>query len=214
MSRKQTTLQFPLTLLLVLITTAVSAMDIKITRSIDSVAIEHNGQDVVIERNQDANGVAELTWTRTGRKCPPFCVQPMVAAPGVTTVGIKEVIDFMNNALAVDDGLIIDARTSDWFERGTIPGSINIPFTQLNRQQGGDDLSIESAFELFGVTGEEGNWNFSNAKKLVLWCNGWWCGQSPTAIRGLLNEGYPAEKLFYFRGGMQNWKIYGLNSAH
>jgi len=47
-----------------------------------------------------------------------------------------------------------------------------------------------------------------------LWCNGWWCGQSPAAIRGLLSEGYPAEKLFYFRGGMQNWKIYGMTVAH
>ncbi len=120
----------------------------------------------------------------------------------------------MENALAVDDGLIIDARTTDWFERGTIPGSINIPFTQLNRQHGADELSLEAAFEQFGVTGSSGNWDFSNAKKLVLWCNGWWCGQSPAAIRGLLNEGYPAEKLFYFRGGMQNWKIYGLNTTH
>lgn len=204
---------FPLVLLLPLFSAVAAAVDIKITRSVDSVTVEHNGEDVLIERNQDANGVADPTWIRTGRKCPPFCVQPLVAAPGVATVGIKEVVEFMDNALAVDDGLIVDARTTDWFERGTIPGSINIPFTQINRQQGGDDLSFEAAFEQFGVSGEAGNWNFSNAKKLVLWCNGWWCGQSPAAIRGLLNEGYPAEKLFYFRGGMQNWKIYGLNSA-
>ncbi len=213
MPNKQSAMLFPLLLVLSLFTTTVAAIEIKITRSIDSVTVEHNGEDVVIGRNQDANGVADLTWSRSGRKCPPFCVQPMVAAPGVVTVGIKEVIHFMENELAVDDGLIIDARTPDWFERGTIPGSINIPFTQLNRQQGGDELSIEAAFEQFGVTGDADNRDFSNARKLVLWCNGWWCGQSPAAIRGLLNEGYPAEKLFYFRGGMQNWKLYGLNSA-
>ena len=201
------------TLLLLTISTLASAVDIKLTPSIESVVVEHNGQEIEIQRNQNPEGGAEKTWSRTGRKCPPFCVQPMQAAPGVVTVGLKEVVGFMNNELAVDDGLIIDARTVDWFERGTIPGSINIPFTQINRQQGGDDLSFEVAFEQFGVSGEAGNWNFSNAKKLVLWCNGWWCGQSPAAIRGLLNEGYPAEKLFYFRGGMQNWKIYGLNSA-
>ena len=74
---------------------------------------------------------------------------------------------------------------------------------------------MEEAFEQFGVTPkpQESGWDFSNAKKLILWCNGWWCGQSPTAIRGLLDEGYPAEKLFYFRGGMQSWQLYGLNTV-
>ena len=53
-------------------------------------------------------------------------------------------------------------------------------------------------------------WDFTNAKKLVLWCNGMWCGQSPRAIKGLLGQGYPAHKLFYYRGGMQAWQSLGL----
>jgi len=44
----------------------------------------------------------------------------------------------------------------------------------------------------------------------MLWCNGPWCGQSPHAIRGLLDLGYPAEKLYYYRGGMQAWQSLGL----
>lgn len=201
--------------LLLLSTSSLSlATNINITPSTESVMVEHNGQEIAVSRNQDPNGMAELTWTKTGRRCPPFCVQPLTAAPGVETVGIAEVVEFMRNELAVDDGLIIDARTTDWFDKGTIPGSINLPFTQLNRKQGADDLSIAFAFEHFGVRETADGWDFSEAKKLVLWCNGWWCGQSPAAIRGLLNEGYPAEKLFYFRGGMQNWQIYGLTVTH
>ncbi len=200
-------------LLLSILTTAAIAGEIRITPSTDNLTVEHNGKEVQIQRNQNPQAVAEAAWSKTSRNCPPFCVQPMVAAPGVLTVGIREVVEFMRNELAVGDGVLIDARTEEWYQRGTIPGSVNIPYTRLNRNNGADELVLEQAMERFGVSGEPGNWDFSNAKKLVLWCNGWWCGQSPAAIRGLLNEGYPAERLLYFRGGMQNWKIYGLNTV-
>ena len=186
---------------------------IKITPSVASVTVDHNGTEVVVERNQDPSAVVKGSWIKTGRRCPPFCVQPIIAAPGVKTVGIGEVVDFMRTDMATGAGTIVDARTSDWYARGTIPGSINFPFTKLNRKKGANDASIAAAFAKFGVTGSAGSWNFSNAKSLVLWCNGWWCGQSPMAIRGLVAEGYPADKLRYYRGGMQNWKTYGMTTV-
>ena len=53
-------------------------------------------------------------------------------------------------------------------------------------------------------------WDFSLAKKVVIWCNGVWCGQSPRAIKGMLVLGYPADKIYYYRGGMQAWQSLGL----
>ena len=55
-------------------------------------------------------------------------------------------------------------------------------------------------------------YDFSEAKDLLLWCNGPWCDQSPRAINALIAEGYPPEKLRYYRGGMQLWKIFGLTT--
>ena len=69
------------------------------------------------------------------------------------------------------------------------------------------------AMEEFGLMGgkqKNDEWDFTSAKKLILWCNGMWCGQSPRAIQGLLELGYPAEKILYYRGGMQVWQSLGL----
>ena len=46
---------------------------------------------------------------------------------------------------------------------------------------------------------------------LVLFCNGPWCGQSPTAIREMIAAGYPAERISYYRGGMLDWRLLGFN---
>jgi rhodanese-related sulfurtransferase len=60
------------------------------------------------------------------------------------------------------------------------------------------------------VTLKGESWDFSQARQVALWCNGPWCGQSPTAIKGLLSIGYPREKILYYRGGMQLWLVFGL----
>ncbi len=59
----------------------------------------------------------------------------------------------------------------------------------------------------------EGIFDFSDAKTLVLYCNGMWCGQSPASIKTLLSFGYPAHKIKWYRGGMQDWEVLGLTSV-
>ncbi len=71
-----------------------------------------------------------------------------------------------------------------------------------------DPISIGEIMEdSFGVTSLEGLWDYSRAKTLVMFCNGMWRGQSPNNIRNLLKFGYPAHKIKWYRGGMQNWSI-------
>jgi hypothetical protein len=40
-----------------------------------------------------------------------------------------------------------------------------------------------------------------------------WCGQSPRNIKTLLKFGYPASKIKWYRGGMQNWETLGLSTV-
>ncbi|RLA20091.1 MAG: rhodanese-like domain-containing protein, partial [Gammaproteobacteria bacterium] len=174
----------------------------------------HNGSLISIQRNQNTKNRIADNYALTSRPCPRFCIQPIKLAPGIETVGELEVIGYLqqmqhdNNQI-----LIIDSRTPDWVKKGTIPGSINIPWTSLNQDSGADSISIGEILEnQFNATELDDGWDFSGAKTLVLFCNGMWCGQSANSIKALLKMGYPAEKLKWYRDGMQTWETLGLTT--
>ena len=194
---------------------AADKVAVKITPDMASVDVMHNGKKTTIMRNQDLKNTVNPDFAKTSRKCPPFCIQPAVLAPGVETIAEVEMIDYLAKMNAGDDSiLVIDSRTPDWVEKGTIPGAINIPWTNLNPAKGADPLSIGEIMEdQFKAKQLEGLWDYSNAKTLVMFCNGMWCGQSPNNIKNLLKFGYPADKIKWYRGGMQDWEILGLSVA-
>jgi len=185
-------------------------LEVGITRDIGEFAVKHGEREIQIIRNQDTEAMITPGFARTSRPCPPFCAQPIEVGKGVRTIGEIELVRFMRARLENGSGILVDARTPDWHERGTIPGSINIPYNQLNAAQGADDLILAESLARLGVNMRSEAWDFSKAKTVVLWCNGPWCGQSPTAIKGMLRLGYPAEKIFYYRGGLQLWLMFGL----
>ena len=193
---------------------SVSAADVNITPGIASVDVMHNGKKVTIMRNQDQENTVNPAFAKTSRKCPPFCIQPSTLAPGVETIGEVEMLDYLKRMSDGDDSIVvIDSRTPDWVARGTIPGSINVPWTKLNPAKGADPLSIADLMEsVFNVKSVEGLMDFSNCKTAVMFCNGMWCGQSPNNIKNLLKFGYPAHKIKWYRGGMQDWEILGLTT--
>jgi len=197
-------------LIMLLMVQGMVSAEINITRSLYSFELDHGEKTVEIKREQNPDAVITGPFAKISRPCPPLCVQPFQAAAGVETIGIRELVDFMQTELAVGEGLLIDARTPDWHAKGTIPGSINLPYTVMNRNAGATEIDIAETFELLGVVEDDDGWSFTEAAQLVLWCNGNWCGQSPAAIRGLLAEGYPTDKIQYFRGGMEDWVQYGM----
>ncbi len=191
--------------------TVAEELAVAIDRGLFKVDIKHNGKPVTIMRNQDPDDTVDPRYAKTSRKCPPFCIQPIVVAEGVQTIGELELIDYISRAVTDDSILVIDSRTPGWVSKGTIPGSVNIPWTELNAAAGADPLQIAAVLEeRFGALSLEGLWDFTHAKTLVLFCNGMWCGQSPTNIKTLLKFGYPAAKIKWYRGGLQDWEILGL----
>lgn len=215
---------------LALISTSAFALEVKITQDIDSLPVHHGKDFVKIQRIQDQENVLTGGFTKTSRKCPPFCIQPLHVAPGVTTVGELELLEFIDKKLEVGRGVLIDARTPSWFLKGTIPGSVNMPFTSFDPEKSPEELA--EVLKKLNVKKKNGNsasfvdtilgwfsedaaaagspWDFSDAQEILLYCNGMWCGQSPAAIKNLLALGYPANKIYYYRGGMQSWQSLGL----
>ncbi len=127
---------------------------------------------------------------------------------GIETYGELEVIDFIQKAQTDKNLLLIDARMSPWYMKGTIPSAINISFKLFEPKH----PEFETVLETAGVEVDEGTYNFENAKTLLLFCNGIWCPQSTWAIENLLKIGYPKEKLLWYRGGIQSWKMLNLTT--
>ena len=188
---------------------------VAITKGVSSVEVIHDGKKFSISRNQDNKNTINPDFAKTSRACPPFCIQPSQLAPGVETIAENEMLDYLSKIAAGDKSIVvIDSRTPNWVKKGTIPGSINLPWTKLNPSKGADPISIAEIMEKqFGVIENEGLLNYSKAKTLVMFCNGMWCGQSPNNILNLLKFGYPAHKIKWYRGGMQNWETLGLSTV-
>lgn len=202
-----------------------------ITPDIMSVTIKIDGKDVDVKRNQDNDNTIKPAFAKTSRACPPFCIQPMSLGNGVETIGEVEVVNYIKKMSKGDQSImLIDSRTPEWLVRGTIPGAINVPWTELVPAKGATtegivnilskhfgvklakDKDIDDADEAIVEGKAASAFDYSKAKTLVMFCNGMWCGQSPASIKILVKYGYPVDKIKYFRGGMQTWELLGFST--
>ncbi len=207
-----------------------SNLEVKITGEESTSMVNHGEELIKVQRIQNTDSTPEDAFARTSRPCPPFCVNPLKIEDGVATVAELDVVKFMETVIKDGNGVMIDARTPNWYQKGTIPGSINIPYTVFEKSS--DDPELAEALERLGAkkrddvsllrrslekvglfNGEDKTdlWDFSDVSYVLLWCNGPWCGQSPRAIRALVSLGFPEDKLYYYRGGMQMWQSLGLS---
>jgi len=184
---------------------------VKITNDIPFTYITDSGKKVKIERIQDIDNRLTDDYTKTSRPCPPFCIQPTKVDAEIKNIAALEIIKFMEEKVSTNKGVIIDARLKSWFELETIPSAVNIPFPIMQ------DASKEKAEMIFKILGMKVNsdksWDFSEAKELIVFCNGVWCEQSKHFIQGILKHDYPKDKIFYYRSGFQGWKLLGLTTV-
>lgn len=180
---------------------------VPISKGVKSIDMNLNGEKFTLMRNQSKSNKISSLYETTFRGAP----QPISLGNGVDTVGELEFIDFMKEAQKDENIAIVDSRKPGWFAKLRIPGAINVPFTNFTSKDGAieameDDLGVEEK--------ADGTLDFSKAKTVVAYCNGYWCGQTPAMVKNakysLLNMGYPKEKIKYYRGGMQAWTSLGF----
>lgn len=105
---------------------------------------------------------------------------------GTSTVTAEQVVELIGGT----DGLVvIDARKSSDREKGWIEGSIGMPNTDTNADSLAKVLPSKTTPVLF-------------------YCNGVKCGRSYESAKIAIAEGY--SKIYWFRGGMEEWEAKGL----
>jgi len=206
---------WPAFLLCLLVSNSLNAGEaVNITDKIPYVDVIHNGEKVRILRNPDNENTIDFQYSMTSRPCPPYCIQPIKLAEGIETIGELELLDYLKRKSKGDTSiLVIDSREAEWLASGMIPGAINLPWTQIHNKTMTEKRILELFEFKFDVVQRGKLFEFQYAKTLVFYCNGPWCGQSPSNIRSLTALGYPASKLKWYRGGMQSWKAFGLTTV-
>ena len=183
---------------------------VKITKDTPYITIKDNGVNVKISRIQDTANRLTDDFTRTSRLCPPHCI-PEIKIDGIKTIGELELIDFIKNKVYKKKGILVDARLKGAYRLETIPGAINIPFTVV---QVDSKKVTDSLFRALGAkVKNDGTYDFSNAKELAVFCSGLWCKASVKLIKGLVEKGYPKDKIVWYRDGLQAWKLLGLTTV-
>jgi len=153
---------------------------------------EHEDISFIVGRGNDA-----LDIHRIMRPCGrnKGFLQPLIPAPGVTLVSEREMLPALND----EDARIVDMRLDSEFYIQTIPTAINVPY-----------LDVEPHMETLGCQKKADKWECLDVKKIYAFCNGPTCTKSPIGIRTLISLSFPAEKIFYYRGGMLVWSAIGL----
>ena len=122
-------------------------------------------------------------------------LQPLVPVAGVHPVTEIEMLNAMNDR----DAMLVDMREPEDRANGTIPGSHHIVYTEVSTRL--DELGCKKTAK---------GWDCAGAKKVFAFCNGPVCPQSPTAIQAMTRDGFPADKIYYYRGGMLDWSALGF----
>lgn len=148
-----------------------------------SYTVQLNGKPFIITR-QMTSCAKNKGW-----------LQPVIPVEGVHPIAEIEVLKSMNDA----EFILLDMRAQDHYVEGTIPGAKNIPYTEVSMRL--NEMGCEKS---------EGKWNCQKAKKVVAFCNGPVCPQSPIAMKASVREGFPAENFYYYRGGMLDWAALGF----
>jgi rhodanese-related sulfurtransferase len=146
-----------------------------------------------------AKGPVEITRVMTPCAKNKGWLQPLIPIKGVIPADEIDVLKALNDK----NSIVVDMRVIDDRVKGTIPGSVGIPYTEVAMRM--NELGCKK------VEGKQ-KWDCSKALKVYAFCNGPVCPQSPMAMAAMVRDGFPANKIYYYRGGMLDWDALGLTT--
>ncbi len=180
---------------------------VKITPDMAYIYVYHKGKAVKVHRIQDTKHKLTGEYARTYR--PGKDIQPIKMHKDITTIGEVELLKFMVNKGNKKKGLVVDLRPKRDYRKESIPSAVNIPAETKDNQ-----TKVEKILKILGAKrAPDGSLDTSRAMDVAFYCNGLWCDKSAEFIKTFLELGYPADKMLYYRGGIQMWKILGFTTV-
>lgn len=179
---------------------------VKITPDISYLYAYHKGKAVKVHRIQDTKNKLTGEYAKIFR--PGQDIQPIKMHKDIKTIAEVEVLNFMKEKVNKKMGLLVDVRPKKDYLKESIPSAVNIPAAVKD-----NPAKLKKIMKIFGIKkSADGSIDTSKALEIAFYCNGLWCDKSSEFIKTLLDNGYPADKLLYYRGGFQMWKILGFTT--
>ena len=198
-----------ITLLLVLMVSGYAGQydKVKITPEISYIYVYHKGKAVKVHRIQNTKNKLTGEYASTYR--PNQDIQPIKMHKDIQTIGEVELLYFMKNRVNKKKGILVDLRSKKAYKSESIPSAVNIPSQTKNNK-----IKVEKILEVLGAKRlADGSLDAGKAMDVAFYCNGLWCDKSSEFIETFLDLGYPADKMLYYRGGFQMWKILGFTTV-
>jgi len=141
-------------------------------------------------------------------------IQPIQIDNEIQTVGEIEVLKFLEFLeYEPEKYILVDARKAKWYKEITIPHSTNIPFSDIV-DDADFNVKYDNVLKQLNIKKKTNSeLDFSEVKSAIVFCNGNWCVQSVWAIEALVKIGYPKDKIFWYRGGLQDWLGSGFTTV-
>ncbi len=180
---------------------------VKITPEMSYIYVYHKGKAVKVHRIQDTKNKLTGEYASTYR--PNQDIQPIKMHKDIQTIGEVELLHFMKNKVNKKKGLLVDLRPKKAYKKESIPSAVNIPSKTKNNK-----AKVEKILKVLGAKRlEDGSLDTKRVMDVAFYCNGLWCDKSSEFIKTFLDLGYPADKMLYYRGGFQMWKILGFTTV-
>jgi len=166
------------------------------------------GKDMlsVKTKHLDNNITIVRASTKLAPTCPPFCIEPLTIE-GVKSVAELETLSFIKKAHQKKGRLLIDVRENKRYKKETIPSAINLPYSMIDEKS----PYRKEVLKLLGaVIKLDKKWYFKNVQLLLIFGESFFSPEASSMIKELIKLGYPKDKILYYRGGIQSWKLSGL----
>lgn len=180
---------------------------VKITPDMSYIYVYHKGKAVKVHRIQNTKHKLTGEYAKIYR--PGKDIQPIKMHKDIQTIGEVELLKFMKKKGNTSKGLVVDLRSKTAYKAESIPSAVNIPASIKDNK-----VKIEKVLKILGAArSADGTLDTSKVMDIAFYCNGLWCDKSSEVIKTFLELGYPANKMLYYRGGFQMWKILGFTTV-